>query len=362
MLITQVNAENIKEGLSFRQSLSRLTLFVGPNGSGKSARAEALMLALLGYIPEVAKKNGEILDTYGNGEKLIVGFKTDDNTDFLRRFARKPDGTVSQNVMLDHRGVSKEEYAKAMASIKIFDLRAFLKLSEQAQIDLIFGLFPPAGDVKSLNKQIEEQKKKRDKLQSGIRTLEETSKRLKTSRAAIELPSGTLVELTAAIEEHEKQLAGARAELEAARIEEARAAAEAKATKEAEEKAARDQERIEREAKAKAESDVWQKHQEELQAAREEIPTTTVTVQPPSKKLSTRDSVGEEMWGGREEALTAGRVFSGTGPTYTAQPTSASIESIQSILDTIQRTCGGTCTAALVAKRELKKYRPGKAA
>ena len=58
MPIAKIFGQDFK-GLKFEQELSHLNLFIGPNGVGKSARCNALMLAVMGYIPGVAKQNAE---------------------------------------------------------------------------------------------------------------------------------------------------------------------------------------------------------------------------------------------------------------------------------------------------------------
>jgi len=62
-MIAKVMAKGFK-GLEFEQPLARLNLFVGPNGVGKSARAETLVLAVNGYLPDGAKQPGALLAAY----------------------------------------------------------------------------------------------------------------------------------------------------------------------------------------------------------------------------------------------------------------------------------------------------------
>ena len=71
-MITKVTAAGFK-GWSGEQDIGDLTLFVGPNGAGKSARSQALQLAVNGGVIGAGKTNDDILSTFGEGDKLIVG-------------------------------------------------------------------------------------------------------------------------------------------------------------------------------------------------------------------------------------------------------------------------------------------------
>lgn len=336
-MITKVYAKGLK-GLDFEQPLSRLNLLVGPNGVGKSARADALTLAVLGYVPGVAKKNGEILSTFGCGNKIFVGIETDSKTSFLRRYCRNEEGAVSCDLMLNRRKASREAYAAALAGVKLFDLGAFLDLSDQRKIDVLFSLFPPASDLGELDGKIEGLKAKQNKLQADIRSLDQTRARLTSARAGIQLPAGTLAEITAKIKEVESKLADAGKSLEAARVEQVRREAEEKAKREAIELTERERTRIEAEAKAKADSEAYVRHQAELQAEREKTiremeAKQAATPPPPEKHFSEAQA-------------------------FNADPA----ESIRAILETLQRAGCTACAAALVAKRELRKYQQRKVA
>lgn len=56
MHITYLKATNLK-GRSFGYSLTPATLIVGPNYTGKTAVSDAIRLTLLGYLPELGKRN-----------------------------------------------------------------------------------------------------------------------------------------------------------------------------------------------------------------------------------------------------------------------------------------------------------------
>lgn len=57
MKLKKISAQNIK-GQSFDETLEPITIIAGANDSGKSARADAIRLGLLGYLPEHGKTAG----------------------------------------------------------------------------------------------------------------------------------------------------------------------------------------------------------------------------------------------------------------------------------------------------------------
>jgi hypothetical protein len=321
-MITKIQAKGIK-GLEIEQPLDRLNLVLGDNGTGKTARTDALTLAVLGYVPGIAKRNAEILDTYGDGKRLFVGFTTDDKTSFTRRFARLENGSVSQDYMIDRRKATKEQYAVALAKagIKILDLKSFLDLSDQKKIDLLCSLFPPSGDLAELEEKIQNLKDRINTQQADIRNLDATRARLASSKAEMQLPPGTLAEIAGQIAEIEGQLTGARRYLEEARIEEAKAEAEAKAKREAEAKAAAERERIRAEVRAEAE-----------------------------RSAQVAASTPDELVGFQKQVEPA----KAAPPSHVRRPLDA-LSSIRLILSTMQRAGCDACAAALVGKRELRK-------
>ena len=57
--------------------MSQRTLFIGPNGAGKTARSQALQLVFNGAIIGAEKTNDDILSTFGEGDKMVVGVEID---------------------------------------------------------------------------------------------------------------------------------------------------------------------------------------------------------------------------------------------------------------------------------------------
>jgi hypothetical protein len=318
-MITKVSADGIKGLPKFEQPLSRLNLLTGQNGVGKTARADALTLAVLGYIPGSAKKNNEILSTYGAGDKLHVAFETEDRTHFYRRFCREGD-SVSQNLMLNRKKANAKEFAAAMAGVKVFDLKAFMDLSDRAKIDWISALFPPSENLAAIDEQIESQKAKQNSLTAKIRALDDMKARLNSARAEINLPAGTLAEVAGQIREMEERHHATQKHLEQVRIEAARAEAEVKAKTEL-------REEVKAEVKAEVQSEVWQQQQTQQQTVQEQLQQTRTNFD--NSKQIARERGSFEFY-----------------------------ESLKAILATMQRTDCDACAAALVCKREIRKYKP----
>ncbi len=349
-MITRIFGKNMK-GLEFEQPLKRLNLFVGPNGSGKSARTYACLLAVQGYIAGVAKQNSEIYETFGTpGSPLFVGIERSDKTHLTRRFARDDKGAVSQNYLLDRRASTKDKFVQALAGLKILDLSAFMALSDQKKIDQVFALFPPGGDISEIDARIEQLKEKQSEYQgrlqslNGTKTVQGTIARLKAARASIQIPAGTLAEITARIGDTEKALSEARKSLQDAKVERARVEAEEAAAKRAEE----DRARIKAEARAEVANEAYTAEQEAKQTVEE------------------CDLVGEPDFlkpipAAHKPPVSAPALFSHDAaqhPILSSEPA----ESIQAIIETMNRTGCGACAALLVAKRELRKHRKGAAA
>ncbi len=329
-MITQIIAKDLK-GLSFIQDLGSHTLFLGPNGSGKSARSQALILALLGYIPGGGKQNADILDSYGSSDKLVVGVKIDDQL-FERGFVRK-DNKVSQGFKVNGKGVRETEFSKAlgMAGAPVaIDINAFMALSDAKKIDVFMDLYPPESDLSKIVMDIEEKKAKINSLTARAKELEGAAARLTTARANMQLPIGTLADVQAQIKETEDKLAKARQDLKDSEIEEAKI----KAAAEEKEKAAKQAEL-------------------NLQKQEQAPPAAITPVQAIVEPVSTRPSLNDKEFFSMESPM---------GKTVTEIMETRATASIQAILDALNKSGCAACTARLVAMRELKKYRKEAAA
>jgi len=201
-MIENIAGQGFK-GLDFDQPLAEKNLFVGPNGAGKSARTNALQLMISGYVPGVGKKNADILAAFGVGDKLLVSGKIND-AHFTRRFCRDKKGAVSQDFLVERRKATKTKFIEAMAKAHapvVLDLDAvFLSLSDQKKIDYLFSLFPPAGDVGSLDEEIESMKEVISATNKDYTAKQVMVKQLTMGKCDIKLPAGTLAETKAEIE------------------------------------------------------------------------------------------------------------------------------------------------------------------
>ena len=354
-MITMVIGSNFK-GLTFEQPLGRLNLLVGPNGSGKSARTQALILAVMGYIPGGAKKNAEILGAYGTEDFMSVGFKTD--ILFERGFARSGD-SVSQKYGISGGRAKEGEFQKALGlhgNPRIVDISAFMELSDQKKIDAVFSLYPPAGDVNKIQGEIDGLREKINTLNAKAKSSEAAAARLVAAKPA--LPAGTLADVTGKISETETALAKARQDLSDAKATEAARVAK----EQAEQKAAEDAEKL----KAKQEKDQIAKEKKDKEEADRKL----------AEGLAEMTKECEQALGLSVVKLRMGRVNGiqvvypeaeeslfpphqgieaiGVGAIELGMAKAAS--SIQAILDALKAAGCESCAARLVAVRELRKY------
>lgn len=245
-MITRVWAKNFK-GASFKQPLSERTLFVGPNGIGKTLRAQALTLAVNGYIPGTSKLNRDIHAAYATDAKMTIGFEID-GIRFERIFQAAGD-KVSCNYRIDGAKYGAKDFQVEMAKAgdpQICDLTTFLGLSDPKKIEEIFKSYPPSGNLKGIESEVQRVKEKINTINREIQSNERSIERLSKSRAALDLPAGTLPEVQARIESLEKDLAQAQED-------ERRQKEEVQRQREAEERQAKEKKQAELKAKRDAE-------------------------------------------------------------------------------------------------------------
>ena len=232
-MITKVFATGFK-GREIDQELGRYTLFCGPNGSGKSARTQALTLACLGYLPQdQAKLPSVIHATHASAGDMEVGVVVDGKK-FSRRYQEGKHEAFLDGCKVPQKSVEKVLFE--LGNPKILDLRAFNDLSDAGKIDYLLALFPPEGDLKTVEKDLGKLDEKEKRLRADLKSARQVVERLTKERSGMELPAGTLAEVKAKIAETEKALAESQDELkeEEAREREQKAAEDA--TKEAETK------------------------------------------------------------------------------------------------------------------------------
>jgi hypothetical protein len=227
--------------------------------------------------------------------------------------------------------------------------------SDQKKIDAIFYLFPPAGDLKKLNGDIDNLTEKKNNLQENIRIANVlTGKEIK-EKAELDLPAGTLAEVQGEIETTTKKVMGVRDQIEDEKI----AQAKAKATKEEKErqekKATLEREKRERKARETAKEIVAEGETREppqqvihSYSAHEDSLATA-----PSSKPLMSDTAKQIVQESAEATLSAHIARAKQTPTANPMdsPVIAAIEKMAA-------TCEGcsSCFALTVSKRERKKH------
>jgi hypothetical protein len=323
-MITKVLAKGFK-GCDFAQKLSERTIFVGPNGSGKTAHSQALQLAVNGGVIGAGKTNDDILSTFGEGDKLVVGVEIDGKYLFERGFVRGPSGSVSQGYKAGGVKVSKDYFMKALGESGapvVLNVADFMALSDQKKIEALFQLYPPAGDISAVQGNIDTAKEKINSLAAKVKTSEQAAARIASSKSQIQVPAGTLAEIDAQITSLEAQLKEAQENLTQIRMEEQKAADALRAKEEADR---REKERTETEEKAKVE-------------------------RPGEMTKKSYALLGAEKVHGI--AVTPGL----PGPVVRIPPAFCVASSFQAIITAMDDAGCGTCVAKMIARRELRKY------
>ena len=371
-MITKCIGRDFK-GLSFEQPLGRLNLFIGPNGSGKSARTQALILAVMGYIPGGAKKNAEILGAYGTEDTMVVGFEMDMGIPFERGFVRSGTGAVSQGYKIHGKPTNEAGFMRGLGQHgdpRIVDVSAFMELSDQKKIDAVFSLYPPAGDITKIQGEIDSTKEKINGLVQKAKTSEAAAARLVAAKPP--LPAGTLADVTGKLVETAESLRVARKELVDAQVAEGARLAKEKAEKKAAEDALKLKEKQEKQALVDAQKakDEAEKKERERIAAEEkamkeldEKVAASLAVRPgemtkecdrmlgPLEAKFNKEGfagIGGVKYPTKEEG-----VFLYPGELAKQETVAASITAI---LDALKAAGCESCAARLVAIRELRKF------
>lgn len=319
-MITKIIGKKFK-GQSFEQPLAKLNLVIGANGSGKSARTDALINTRYNVA---RSQNQAFYNAFGGpSNQMSIGFSTE-SLSFEKIFLRSRKGTVSQKyVVSDSHGQAQQDFEHYMSRTPaIFDLRGFMDLSDQKKIDMIFSLFPPAGDPVKLAAQIEEKTLLLNSRRAALTEIEGVINRLTSSRTAIQLPSGNLASVKAEIAAIEEQLKTARADLAAA-----------------------EKERIEAEAKVKAEAEAKAKTEEEKRQAKPAVEINEDIKPAYVDPLELQRKQAEASLMAKNQRMGIGVCSSVTAES-----------SIKRILDTLTGAQCDECAAVLVARNELKKH------
>lgn len=356
-MLTKILSKDFK-GLSFTQDLEQYNLFLGGNGVGKSARSQALTLAIIGYLPsDGRKKPGDIFAIHSdNGKPFSVGFETnlDGVKQVFSRTFRNGDG-VSQDVACNKTKLKREQIERVLLELgdpRIFDLKDFIELSEQKKIDLVFSLFPPEKDLGNLEEELEAIAEKEKPANQEIKALELTISNLTKDRSEISIPAGTLAEVRKEITDKETAVAEAMAGLKEIEIKER----EEKAKADAEAKAKIEADRV----KAKAEAEAKKREEDNKKQAEKEK----------EKAVEAAEQKG------REEGKAEAKIESQTAnepATRAFKPgivhedlllwsSENVLADIFKIRETMERAGCGACSALIVVKTILAKYRSRKEA
>ena len=333
-MISKIVAVGFK-GLEFTYDLKQHNLVVGPNGVGKSAISDAITLTVNGRIPGAGKTNQAVMDAFASNDKMFVGVGIDEAI-FERRFIRNGKGKVTQKFQAGNSLVSKETFISDFSVAGkpiIIDLSAFLKLSDQKKIDKVFELYPPQGDVMGLHDQIEKATGDLNELTATIQKTEGIIQKLTADRAEIELPAGTLAEVTREIERTTAEVKLARKNLTAAQKREIEAE-----VKEKTEKAAAENAKIEKENLARSEDDPGD---------------------PPSANRPQLGGRPDHTARNSEEFQSTVPLEFKQGKIINSEPITKDNHlraSINTIIATMEKAGCVSCAAMLVAKRELQKY------
>jgi chromosome segregation ATPase len=169
---------------------------------------------------------------------------------------------------------------------------------------------------------IDTAKEKINSLAAKVKTSEQAAARIASSKSQIQVPAGTLAEVDAQIISLEVQLKEAQENFTQIRMEEQKAADTLKAKEEADR---REKERIEREEKAKAERPGEMTKKSDALLGAEKVNGIPVTPGLP-------------------------------GPVVRIPPAFCVASSIQAIMNAMDDAGCGTCTAKMIARRELRKY------
>jgi len=289
---------------------------------------------------------------------------------FKVRYEKTKKG-VTKLYQVDFQRVNEKEYISAMGKAgtpHILDLGLFMGLSDAKKIDELFRLFPPGGDIQTINSNLDAAKKERDRLRSSTSTAEGTLAQLTENRTQMELPAGTLAEVTHDIKTTNAELSLARKNLKDQEVKEAevKAAAEAKAKaeKEAEEKAERDREEIKRkaeeEANAKAQEIIDERlAQEAADRESKELEEEKVIVHDPLAESDTEKAI-EIVGGALNEMADAMKatipipieVKQTEGPRTYATP-------IEALEDTARDAGCEDCALLIVAKKLINEISRG---
>lgn len=119
--------------------LDDINYFFGPNGAGKSTILQAIQLALLGYIPGVSKKPGEIMK-HAMTDMMSVNLRFSNNHSITRKWVRMK-STCSTSVETVPEDMDIESLICDL-ELPIFNFTEFLSQSSNQQKSWFIGYLP----------------------------------------------------------------------------------------------------------------------------------------------------------------------------------------------------------------------------
>ncbi len=369
-MVTKIIARDFR-GLSFDQEIDQFTLFSGPNGSGKSSRTNALILAVMGYLPsDQAKRAMDIYATHASGPEMVVAFETDSGQRFSRKYKISPEGNGLQIIGLNGKAVNQKQIERVLIDLgnpMVFDLRSFNDLSEQRKIEFLLELSPPSKELHKIEQDLAEAEEKINDLRGKTRAKKGIIEQLSGERSALKLPAGTLAEIQAEIKAKTADLDKAQEDLKAEELaeqkrkdEEAAKERERIAKERAEEKAKKDKaaleakvlrEKEEAKAKAKREADAILAREAEAKQREEEARQSEAeALQRAEAAQKDLEDLGVEI-GRREKEFDATlKELAAQGPRATC---AGSLKKVQQVL--LDSGCQ-YCSALIILNLEIQKY------
>lgn len=339
-MITHIKTKNFM-GADIDEDISQKMIYTGENTAGKTKRSKAIILTLLGFIPSPGKTikiASDILNTLGNGQEMSTAVTCGGDI-FERSFKRSKKGTVSQKFRRNGKSRSKSAFIVELVKAgdpRVVDLDQFLSLSENGKIDALFDLYPPDGDLSTLDSDIERSKKEISRLNEEKGESDNVITALIKSKNDIELPAGSLAETQESIKELTEKVVESQENLKKLEIEEAKVET-AEETK--------------RNVK---------KEREETQAnLNKTMEDNTKPWTPPDVVGSLESDYADEVCNNHRNSnqnsyvsnKEIGDFASGRPGPFDAH------ESIKRIIDTMKKSGCQVCAALIVARFELKKYK-----
>lgn len=356
-------------GSDIDESIGQKTIYTGENTAGKTKRSKAIILTILGFIPSPGKTikiASDILNTLGNGQEMSTAITCGGEV-FERIFKRGKKGSVSQkfkrNGKTRTKGAFMVELVKA-GDPRVVDLDSFLSLSDNGKIDSLFELYPPDGDLSTLDSDIDKSKAECSRLNELKGESDSVIVALNKSKGEIELPSGSLAETRQAIETLTQDIKKAQKSLKDIEIEEAKTAAILKEKEDA---------KIEAERVAAIDA---KKEREETQAKLDEtmkgntVPWGTNpdpkhgVEQKPFKAKDPENQRIHDFTNGKDVSkydnnLNTNKLPEDKYPRFFKiyDENNDPADSIQKIIDTMADAGCSMCAGLMVARVELRKYK-----